>query len=181
MEDNEAMEGKRLEIHMFEQKVLEAIQIADEQEADNSIIDNGQMQFEIKIKREGKKIKINAFGEEILTLEDGNFNYNIEGLKNIEQKLAENPEFDYKQFGLPDIEYLETLEKQKEEQQRNEEDLSEDMEEKEEEEPEQLNEEEQPEVTEEKIAKRHNVSSNKVTNISTQKKVTEKIKGRFLK
>lgn len=137
MAENDAMEGKKLELAMFEQKMLEALEIAEKQKQDSAVINNGQLQFEIQIVKEGKKIKVHAFGEEILTLEDNNFNYNIEGLKGIQEKLANNPEYDYKQFGLPDIEYLEELQKQKEEQQRDEADLSEDMEEKQEEEPEQ--------------------------------------------
>lgn len=136
MAENDAMEGKKLELHMFEQKVLEAIEIAEKQKQDNGVISNGELQFEIQIVKEGKKIKVHAFGEEVLTLEDNNFTYNIEGLKSIQEKLADNPEFDYKQFGLPDIEYLEELQRQ--EQQKDEADLSDDMEEKkpEEEEPE---------------------------------------------
>lgn len=137
MTENDAMEGKKLELAMFEQKVLEAIQIAEKQKQDKGTISNGALQFEIQIVKEGKKIKVHAFGEEILTLEDNNFNYNIEGLENIQEKLAENPEFDYKQFGLPDIEYLKELEKQREEEQRDEKDLSDDMEEKEDGYPEQ--------------------------------------------
>lgn len=138
MAENDAMEGKKLELHMFEQKILEAIEIAKEQKSDTGVIENGQIPFEIRIEKvDDKKIKVHAFGEEILTLEDADkFSYNIEGLKNIQEKLENNPEFDYKHFGLPDIEYLEELEKQREEEQKDEKDLSEDIAEKEEDEPE---------------------------------------------
>lgn len=181
MAENDAMEGKKLELHMFEQKILEAIEIAKKQKQDTGVIENGQMPFEIKIERVDKKIKIHAFGEEILTLEEGDkFTYNLEGLKNIREKLEENPEFDYKQFGLPDIEYLEELEKQKEEErqeeQKDEKDLSDDMEEKELEEPEEEKEKTEDEAKNE-IARRYRVSPNQVVHISTgsrSKRVTEK-------
>lgn len=134
MAENDSLEGKSLELHMFEQKILEAIEIAKKQKQDTGIIENGQMTFEIRIEKIDKKIKIHAFGEEILTLEEGDkFTYNIDGLKNIQEKLEEDSEFDYSQFGLPDIEYLEEQEKQeeeKQEEQRDEKDLSEDLEEK---------------------------------------------------
>jgi len=181
MEENEAMEGKKLELAMFEQKVLEAIELAEKQKQDSGVISNGQMQFEIQIVKEGKKVKVHAFGEEILTLEDGKFNYNIEGLKSIQEKLAENPEFDYKQFGLPDIEYLEELEKQKEEQQRDEEEKGEN--EKDEEDLSKKKEQDDPEkeetIDEEKqeIARRYRVSPNQVVHISMNersKRVTHK-------
>ncbi len=171
MAENDAMEGKKLELHMFEQKVLEAIQIAEKQKQDTGVINNGQMQFEIQIEKEGKKVKIHAFGEPILTLEEGEFNYNIEGLKNIQEKLADDPDFDYSQFGLPDIEYLEELEKQKEEQQKDEKDLSDDIEEKEEEEPEQ--EEKTKDEAKEEMAKRHRVSSNQVVHVSMDRRITD--------
>lgn len=136
MAENDSLEGKSLELHMFEQKILEAIEIAKKQKQDTGIIENGQMTFEIRIEKIDKKIKIHAFGEEILTLEEGDkFTYNIDGLKNIQEKLEEDSEFDYSQFGLPDIEYLEEQEKQeeeKQEEQKDEKDLSEDLEEKEE-------------------------------------------------
>ena len=122
MDENEAMEGKSLELHMFEQKVLEAIEIAQKQKEDTAVIENGQMPFEIRIEKVDKKIKIHAFGEEILSLEEGDkFIYNNKKIKNIQEKLGKDSEFDYRQFGLPDIEYLEELEKQehvKEEEQR---------------------------------------------------------------
>lgn len=146
MAENDAMEGKKLELHMFEQKILEAIEIAKKQKQDTGVIENGQMPFEIKIERVDKKIKIHAFGEEILTLEEGDkFTYNLEGLKNIREKLEENPEFDYKQFGLPDIEYLEELDKQREEEQKDEKDLPKDMGEKEDDEKEPKGKEEKEE------------------------------------
>ena len=136
MAENDSLEGKSLELHMFEQKILEAIEIAKKQKQDTGIIENAQMTFEIRIEKIDKKIKIHAFGEEILTLEEGDkFTYNIDGLKNIQEKLEEDSEFDYSQFGLPDIEYLEEQEKQeeeKQEEQKDEKDLSEDLEEKEE-------------------------------------------------
>lgn len=172
MAENDAMEGKKLELHMFEQKILEAIEIAEKQKADTGVIENGQMTFEIRIEKVDKKVKIHAFGEEILTLEDGKkFNYNIEGLKNIQEKLEENPEFDYKQFGLPDIEYLEELEKQKEEEQKDEKDLSDDMEEKEKDEPEE--EEKGEDDAKEEFAKAHNLKSNQVIHIANDRRVTD--------
>lgn len=151
MAENDAMEGKKIELHIFEQKVLEALEIAEKYEQDKAVIDNGMMSFEIEIQKVDNKLEIHAFGEKILTLEKGEFTYDIEGLKNIQEKLEKNSEFNYKQFGLPDIEYLEELEKQKEgekdEPQKDEEDLSKDMEEKEEKEEEKEKEKEEPEET----------------------------------
>lgn len=177
MAENDSMEGKKLELHMFEQKILEAIEIAEKQKEDTAVINNGQIQFEIQIEKEDKKIKIHAFGEEVLTLEEGNFSYNIEGLKNIQEKLEENPEFDYSKFGLPDIEYLEELEKQKqenekEENQKDEKDLSDDEKEKDESEEEEQKEEGEDELQQE-IAKKYNIKANQVVHISTDKRVTD--------
>ena len=133
MSEKDAMEGKKIELHIFEQKVIEALQIAEKYNQDKSYISNGRMDFQIEIQKIDNKLEIHAFGEKILTLEKGEFNYNIEGLKNIQEKLEKNSEFNYKQFGLPDIEYLEELEKQKEEEKDEpQKDLSKDMEEKEE-------------------------------------------------
>lgn len=180
MAENDAMEGKKLELHMFEQKILETVELAKKQRLDTGVIDNGVMPFEIKIEKVDKKIKIHAFGEEILTLENGeSFNYNIEGLKNIQEKLAKNPEFDYRQFGLPDLEYLEELEKQKEERQKDEKDLSDDIEEKDKDKEESEPEEEgrTEDEAKEEIARRYRVSPNQVVHISTStrsKRVTDK-------
>lgn len=132
MAENDAMEGKKLD---FELKIREAIRKAEEQQIEKIDVNIGQMPFLIQIKREGKAVKIYAFAEKILTLEDEKFTYNIEGLKAVQDKLQDS-EYDYSQFGLPDIEYLEELEQQREENQKSEEDLSEDMGEKEDKEPE---------------------------------------------
>lgn len=149
MSERDAMEGKKIELHIFEQKVLEALEIAEREEQDKAVIDNGMMSFEIQIQKVDNKLEIHAFGEEILTLEKGEFTYDIEGLKNIQEKLEKNSEFNYKQFGLPDIEYLEELEKQRqEERDEPQKDLSKDMEEKEEKkEEEKEKEKEEPEKT----------------------------------
>ena len=175
MAENDSMEGKKLEIEMFEQKILDAIQTAEEQKQDTATIENGAVAYEIKIEKIDKKIKIHAFGEEILTLEEDKFTYNLEGLKNIQEKLKDNPEFDYKQFGLPDVEYLEELERQeeqeKEENQKDEKDLSDDLEEKEEDEP------EEKEKTEDELknqfAKKHNVSPNQIIHVSMNRRITD--------
>lgn len=170
MSENE----KKIELHIFEQKVIEALEIAEKQEQDKSVISNGRMSFEIEIQKVDNKLEIHAFGEKILTLEKGEFNYSIEGLKNIQEKLEKNSDYNYKQFGLPDIEYLEELEKQKKEKdepQKDEKDLSEDMEEKEEEEEEPEQEKTEDEAKEE-FARRHNVSGNQVIHISNRK-ITE--------
>lgn len=175
MAENDAMEGKKLELHMFEQKILEEVEKAQKQNHDKTAITNNNLSYSIQIEKEDRKIKIHAFGEVILTLEDGKFNYNIEGLKNIQEKLQDS-EYDYSQFGLPDIEYLEELEKQKEEMgkdepEKDEKDLSDDMEEKKEEEPEK--EEKTEDEVKEEIAKRHNVKSNQVIHISMDRRITD--------
>lgn len=176
MAENDAMEGKKIELHMFEQKVIEALEIAEKYEQDKSYISNGRIDFQIEIQKIDNKLEIHAFGEKILTLEKGEFNYNIEGLKNIQEKLEKNSDYNYKQFGLPDIEYLEELEKQKEEEkdelQKDEKDLSEDMEEKEEE-KEKPEEERTEDEAKEEFARRHNVSRNQVIHISMNRKITE--------
>lgn len=159
MAENDTLEGKSIELHMFEQKVLEAIEIAKKQKQNTGVIENGQIPFEIRIEKTDKKIKIYAFGEEILSLEEGDkFIYNIEGLKNINEKLEEDSEFDYRQFGLPDIEYLKELEKQdnaKEEEQIDEKDLSENLEEKEED----LAEEKKPKEKEQKKGNQQKINT----------------------
>lgn len=176
MEENDEMEGKKLELAMFEQKILEAIEIAEKQKQDKGVISNGDLQFEIEIIKDGKKVKINAFGEEILTLEDENFNYNIEALKNIQEKLADNPEYDYKQFGLPDIEYLEELQRQQEEQENAEGEIG-GEEQKDEEDLSKKKEEDTIDEQKNEIARRYRVSPNQVVHISLNersKRVTDK-------
>ncbi len=182
MAENDAMEGKKLELQMFEEKILEAIEIAEKQKLDSAVIKVGDLPFEIKIEKVGKNIKIHAFGEEILTLEEGNkFTYNKEGLKNIQEKLEKDSEFDYRKLGLPNIEYIEYLEKlgkkkeeePKENPQKDEEDLSKDKEEKEEEKEEENEEKEKTEDEEkEKIAKKHNVKSDQVIHVSMDRRIT---------
>lgn len=173
MDENDSLEGKKIELHMFEEKIREALQIAEINKQDKAFVENGQMQFEIEIKNIDKKAtEIYAFGEKILTLEsDGKFKYDINGLKNIEAKL-EKSEFEYKQFGLPDIEYLENLEKQREEEQKDEKDLSEDMAEEDDNEKENTDKTKDNIEQKEEIAKKYNVKSNQVINVCMNKSIT---------
>lgn len=62
MSEHERVEGKKIELHMFEQKVLKALEIAEKYEQDKSFISNGRVSFEIEIQKVNKKLEIHAFG-----------------------------------------------------------------------------------------------------------------------
>jgi len=124
MAENESIEGKDFAKQErkkaeFEQIIINAINNKEKGQAE-IYLQNGFIQMQI---RQEKNInKLNLLGEDIATInENGEFEYNIDGLKNVKKKLEESdrPIADYDELGLPDIEYLEYLEKESENEQNN--------------------------------------------------------------
>lgn len=172
MEENDAMEGKDLAIKEkkeFEEKVLEAIR--DLKEGQTTISTEG---LEVTNSKDNYIIKLKGipFG---LISKDGEFTYNKENFKQVKKALGEEG-ITLEDLGLPDVEeWIDQEEKQEKDQEideseKDEKDLSDDMEEKEEEPEKEKSENE----SKEEIAKKHNVSSSKVTNVSTEKRITDK-------
>lgn len=118
MAENESIEGKDFAKQErkkaeFEQIIINAIN-NKEKGQEEIYLQNGFIQM--KIKQEKNIYKLNLLGEDIATInENGEFEYNIEGLENVKKKLEESdrPIAEYDDLGLPDIEYLKYLEKEK--------------------------------------------------------------------
>ena len=118
MAENESIEGKDFAKQerkkaQFEQIIINAINNKEKGQTE-IYLQNGFIQMQI---RQDKNIyKLNLLGENIATInENGEFEYNVDGLENVKKKLEESdrPIADYDDLGLPDIEYLKYLEKEK--------------------------------------------------------------------
>ena len=180
--ENDGMEDKKLELAMFEQKILEAIEIAEKQKKDTIILNNdgNNINLELNMVKIEKKREIYLFNEKILTIdltkeEGSKFIYNIQGLDRVKEKLDKNPNFDYQDMGLPDLEYLKELEKDKKE--TKEEDSKElnngnNQEKSKENKNNKEKDKNNDKDSKEEIAKKYNVNSNKVIHISINKKIT---------
>lgn len=185
MAENEGMEGKNIAIHeqqkaMFEQMI---IQIANNMEKDRAIItlNEGSANINIEIDKVKEEYKITILGRKIASIDkEKNFSYNIKELESIKDDLenSERPIAKYDELGLPNIEYLKKLEKEKndnerEENTRNDEEKERD-EDKEDEEVENKKDEQEDEQTKKEIAKKYNVSSKDIVHMNTNsKKITE--------
>lgn len=185
MAENEGMEGKNIAIHeqqkaMFEQMI---IQIANNMEKDKAIItlNEGSANINIEIEKVKEEYKITILGRKIGSIDkEKNFSYNIKELESIKDDLenSERPIAKYDELGLPNIEYLKKLEKEKndkerEENTRNDEEKERD-EDKEDEEVENKKDEQEDEQTKKEIAKKYNVSSKDIVHMNTNsKKITE--------
>ena len=181
MAENEGMEGKDFakEEKIKEQFEQVIMQIINEMENDNATITIEGTDINIDVKKEKEVYQISLFGKQIATVnKDEEFSYNIEELKNIKKVLesGKRPVAKYEDLGLPDIEYLKELEKEKEEKENSEEDKNTDDEKEETEED-----EEKPDLEDDKdkdieeIAQEYNISSKDVIHIKRDdnEKVTE--------
>ena len=180
MAENEGMEGKDFakEEKIKEQFEKVIMQIINEMENDNATITIEGTDINIDVKKEKEVYQISLFGKQIATVgKDEEFSYNIEELENIKKTLEDGkrPVAKYEDLGLPDIEYLKELEKEKEDGEKEKENS--DDEEKDENEK---DEEEKPDLEDDKedreeIAEEYNVSSKDVIHVKRDDsdKVTE--------
>ena len=180
MAENEGMEGKDFakEEKIKEQFEKVIMQIINEMENDNATITIEGTDINIDVKKEKEAYQISLFGKQIATVrEDEEFSYNIEELENIKKTLEDGkrPVAKYEDLGLPDIEYLKELEKEKEEKEKGEEDKNTDGEKEEKEEDEEKPDLEEKDEDIEEIAKKYNINSKDVIHIKRDdnKKVTE--------
>lgn len=120
MAENEAMEGKDFAKEEQVKAKFEEIltQIINEMEHDEATVTlEGEVaDININVKKEKEVYNISLLGENIATIDENKqFSYDINGLENVKQKLEDkkNPVAKYEDLGLPDIEYLKELEKDK--------------------------------------------------------------------
>ena len=180
MAENEGMEGKDFakEEKIKEQFEKVIMQIINEMENDNATITIEGTDINIDVKKEKEVYQISLFGKQIATVgKNEEFSYNIEELENIKKTLEDGkrPVAKYEDLGLPDIEYLKELEKEKEDgekEKENPDDEEKDENEKDEEEKPNL---EDDKEDREEIAEEYNVSSKDVIHVKRDDsdKVTE--------
>lgn len=182
MAENEGMEGKDFAKEEQVKAKFEEIltQIINEMEHDEATVTIEGTNININVKKEKKIHQISLCGKQIATVDENNeFLYDIEKLEDV-KKLLENgkrPVAKYEDLGLPDIEYLKELEKEKQKEDGEQEKENQDDEEKDENEK---DEEEKPDLEDDKedreeIAEEYNVSSKDVIHIKRDDpdKVTE--------
>lgn len=183
MAENEGMEGKNIaKEEQVKAKFEEIItQIINEMENDEATVtlEGVAANININIEKEKEVYKITLFGENIATIDKNKeVSYNINGLENVKEKLEQqkNPVAKYEDLGLPDIEYLKELEKdrQKEETEKENTEKGEEKEENEKAEDEKPDLEEKDEDAEE-IAKQYNINSKDVIHIKRDE--SEKVTG----
>lgn len=177
MAENESIEGKDLVLQeqikeQFEKIITKIINNMKNEQA--TITLNGETNINIDIRKEEDIYNIYLLGEKVASRnKQGEFSYNIEGLKNIKNKLenSKRPIARYEDLGLPDIEYLEHFEKEKndrETQEKIEDEGDRDEIEKDDEKPEL-----EGDSDKEEIAKKYNVNSNQVIHIAKDEKITQ--------
>lgn len=185
MAENEAMEGKDFAKEEQVKAKFEEIltQIINEMEHDEATVtlEGEAADININVKKEKEVYNISLLGENIATIDENKqFSYDINGLENVKQKLEDkkNPVAKYENLGLPNIEYLEELEKDKQKEDDEQEKENPDDEEKDENEK---DEEEKPDLEDDKeedreeIAEKYNINSKDVIHIKRDEgeKVTE--------
>lgn len=184
MAENEGMEGKDFaKEEQIKAKFEEILtQIINEMEHDEATVtlEGEAADININIKREKEVYKVSLFGESIATIDENKqFSYDINGLENIKQKLEDkkNPVAKYEDLGLPDIEYLKELEKdkQKEDDEQEKENSDDEKDENEKDEEEKPDLEDDKEEDREEIAEEYNINSKDVIHIKRDEgeKVTE--------
>ena len=134
----------------LEARISEAILNMKDGEETTIPIPGDKINLEIKIEKSENGYIVNLLGQNIATTDiDGkNLKYNIEGLKMVRTRLEELGDANlYEDLGLPDIEYLEELEKEQNEKDK---EKKGDEEKADEEEPELEEDEEEQEEEEEK-------------------------------
>lgn len=182
MAENEGMEGKDFAKEEQVKAKFEEIltQIINEMEHDEATVTIEGTNININVKKEKKIHQISLCGKQIATVDENNeFLYDIEKLEDV-KKLLENgkrPVAKYEDLGLPDIEYLKELEKEKQKEDGEQEKENPDDEEKDENEK---DEEEKPDLEDDKedreeIAEEYNISSKDVIHVKRDDpdKVTE--------
>lgn len=185
MAENEGMEGKDFaKEEQIKAKFEEILtQIINEMEHDEATVtlEGEAADININVKKEKEVYNISLLGENIATIDENKqFSYDINGLENVKQKLEDkkNPVAKYEDLGLPNIEYLKELEKEKQKEDGEQEKENLDGEEKDENEK---DEEEKPDLEDDKeedreeIAEEYNISSKDVIHIKRDEgeKVTE--------
>lgn len=185
MAENEGMEGKDFaKEEQIKAKFEEILtQIINEMEHDEATVtlEGEAADININVKKQKEVYNISLLGENIATIDENKqFSYDINGLENVKQKLEDkkNPVAKYEDLGLPDIEYLKELEKEKQKEDGEQEKENPDGEEKDENEK---DEEEKPDLEDDKeedreeIAEEYNISSKDVIHIKRDEgeKVTE--------
>lgn len=184
MAENEGMEGKDFaKEEQIKAKFEEILtQIINEMEHDEATVtlEGEAADININIKREKEVYKVSLFGESIATIDENKqFSYDINGLENVKQKLEDkkNPVAKYEDLGLPDIEYLKELEKdkQKEDDEQEKENSDDEKDENEKDEEEKPDLEDDKEEDREEIAEEYNINSKDVIHIKRDEgeKVTE--------
>ena len=152
MAENEGMEGKDFAKEEQVKAKFEEIltQIINEMEHDEATVTIEGTNININVKKEKKIHQISLCGKQIATVDENNeFLYDIEKLEDV-KKLLENgkrPVAKYEDLGLPDIEYLKELEKEKQKEDGEQEKENPDDEEKDENEK---DEEEKPDLEDDK-------------------------------
>lgn len=182
MAENEGMEGKDFAKEEQVKAKFEEIltQIINEMEHDEATVTIEGTNININVKKEKKIHQISLCGKQIATVDENNeFLYDIEKLEDV-KKLLENgkrPVAKYEDLGLPDIEYLKELEKEKQKEDGEQEKENPDDEEKDENEK---DEEGKPDLEDDKedreeIAEEYNISSKDVIHVKRDDpdKVTE--------
>lgn len=170
MDENEGMEEKNFakEEKVKEQFEKVIMQIINEMENDNAIITLEGTDIKINIKKGKEVYEISLLGNNIATVDKNKeFLYNIEGLENVKEKLEkkDRPVARYEDLGLPDIEYLKELEKDRKERDENKDKEKEDK--KKDKENPNLKKEEEIETDKNlgEIAEKYNISSKDVIHI----------------
>ena len=172
MAENEGMEGKDFAKEEQVKAKFEEIltQIINEMEHDEATVTIEGTNININVKKEKKIHQISLCGKQIATVDENNeFLYDIEKLEDV-KKLLENgkrPVAKYEDLGLPDIEYLKELEKEKQKEDGEQEKENPDDEEKDENEK---DEEGKPDLEDDKedreeIAEEYNISSKDVIHV----------------
>jgi hypothetical protein len=118
MAENDAMEGKNLaaaekQKQEFEDMIKDAINSKEKGQTE-SFLQNGIITM--KIIQTENSYKVSLLNKDIATIsKDGKFTYNIKELEEVKKSLEnqKRPIANYKDLGLPDIEYLKELEKDK--------------------------------------------------------------------
>lgn len=116
MAENEGMEGKDIAKEEEVKAKFEEIltQIINEMENDEAIITLEGTNININIKKEKELYQISLLGNNIATVDKNKeISYNVRGLENVKEILenGDRPVAKYEDLGLPDIEYLKELEK----------------------------------------------------------------------
>lgn len=181
MAENEEKDfAKEEQVKAKFEKIL--TQIINEMEHDEATVtlEGEAADININVKKEKEVYNISLLGENIATIDENKqFSYDINGLESVKQKLEDkkNPVAKYENLGLPDIEHLKKLEKDKQKEDDKQKKENPDDEEKDE----KKDKEKKPDLEDDKeedreeIAEKYNINSKDVIHIKRDEgeKVTE--------